>query len=73
MIFFGAKVVENDLEVFSVRLPRGLGEAVKQIAKESRRSRNGQIVLLIEQAVDLHKIRATKEQKEKMGTLQAGT
>lgn len=62
-------MVENELEVFSVRLPKPLGEAIKQIASDSRRSRNGQIVILLEQAVDLHKIRATKGQKEKAGTL----
>jgi predicted transcriptional regulator len=63
--------LENELDVFSIRLPRGLGEQVRSLAKLGRRSRNSQIVILIEQSVDLTKAKMTKGEKEKAGTLRA--
>lgn len=63
--------VENDLDVFSVRLPKPLGLSVRELAVDGHRSRNSQIVLLLEQAVDLNKVKMTKAQKERAGTLRA--
>lgn len=64
-------MIENDLEVFSLRVPRALGEEVKRMAEQSNRSRNGQIIVLLTEAVDLHKVRASKGAKEKAGTLRS--
>lgn len=63
--------IENDLDVFSVRLPRALGEEVRKFAIVGKRSRNSQIVLLLEQAVDLHKVKMTRADRAEAGTLQS--
>lgn len=63
--------VENDLDVFSVRLPKSLGESVRMLSTLGRRSRNSQIVMLLEEAVDLNKAKLTKAQKERLGTLKS--
>lgn len=64
-------MVENDLEVFSIRLPKEMGETIKKLAEANRRSRNGQIVTLLEQAVDLHKARSGKGALREEQTLRA--
>lgn len=45
--------IENGKAVFSLRLPRNLADQIDCLANLSRRNRNGQIILLLEQAVDL--------------------
>ena len=45
--------VENDLKVFSVRLPLSLATQIDDRCGVSRRTRNAEIVLLLEQAIDL--------------------
>lgn len=45
---------ENALAVFSLRLPKPLADQIDQRAKVSRRARNAEIVLLLEQILDIH-------------------
>lgn len=51
---------ENGLRVFSVRLPEHLAEQIDGRCKVSRRTRNAEIVLLLEQAIDLSVARDRK-------------
>lgn len=44
---------ENGLAVFSLRLPEALAKQIDERAKLSRRPRNYQIVLMLEQMLDL--------------------
>lgn len=44
---------ENGLICFSLRLPEALAKQVDDRAKLSRRPRNSQIVLMLEQMIDL--------------------
>lgn len=44
---------ENGLAVFSLRLPVALAKQIDDRAKLSRRPRNHQIVLMLEQMIDL--------------------
>ena len=64
-------MIENDLEVFSIRVPKTLGGEVRKLAEQSRRSRNSQLILLLEQAMDLHKSRMTRAEREAFTTLKA--
>lgn len=43
---------ENGLRVFSLRVPESLAAQIDQRASISRRTRNAEIVLLLEQAID---------------------
>lgn len=45
--------IENELAVFSLRLPKALAKQIDDRAKLSRRPRNHQIVLMLEQMQDL--------------------
>ncbi|HYG34261.1 MAG TPA: Arc family DNA-binding protein [Clostridia bacterium] len=45
---------ENGLSVFSVRLPKKLADQIDARCKINRRTRNAEITLLLEQAIDLH-------------------
>ncbi len=51
---------ENGLAVFSLRLPESLADQIDARAAVSRRTRNAEIVLLLEQAVDLNVARDKK-------------
>jgi len=55
---------ENGLSVFSVRLPKALAEQIDARCKVNRRTRNAEITLLLEQAIDLHVARDAKLLKE---------
>lgn len=44
---------ENDLKVFTVRLPQSLVEQIDQRAGFHKRKRNGEITVLLEMAIDL--------------------
>lgn len=48
---------ENGLAAFSIRIPTSLATRIEDRAKFSRRSRNAEITLLLEQALDLHTMR----------------
>lgn len=45
--------VENDLKVFSLRLPAHLASKIDQRAGSYHRTRNSEICVLLEMAVDL--------------------
>jgi hypothetical protein len=45
--------VENDLTTFSIRIPRNLCDQIEARKKVSKRSRNGEITLLLETAIDI--------------------
>lgn len=45
---------ENGLRVFSLRLPESLAKQVDDRAGVSRRTRNAELCLLIEQAIDMN-------------------
>jgi hypothetical protein len=45
--------VENDLTTFSIRIPRSLCDQIEARKKVSKRSRNGEITLLLETAIDI--------------------
>lgn len=51
---------ENDKSTFSVRLPTALVKMLDQRAALNRRSRNGEVEILLEQAIDLHVMRDKK-------------
>ena len=44
---------ENSLKVFSLRLKKPLAEQIEARCVVSRRTRNAEIVLLLEQAIDI--------------------
>lgn len=52
--------IENDMQTFSVRLPRSLVAQVDQRAALARRSRNAEIQVLVETAIDLHVLKDKK-------------
>jgi hypothetical protein len=56
--------IENELAVFSVRIPKKLAEQIDGRAKVNRRTRNAEIVLLLEQIIDIHVARDLKAQEE---------
>lgn len=45
---------ENGLKVFSIRLPESLARQIDDRCAINRRTRNAEIVLLLEQAIDLN-------------------
>lgn len=45
--------IENNLAVFSLRLPRALAAQIDARKAISRRNRNAEIVLLLEMAIDM--------------------
>lgn len=51
---------ENNLKVFSVRLPQELAKQIDDRCALNRRTRNAEIVLLLEQAIDLNVARDLK-------------
>lgn len=55
---------ENGLRVFSLRVPESLAKQIDQRAAVSRRTRNAEIVLLLEQAIDLNVSRDLKLMQE---------
>lgn len=46
--------IENDVVAFTVRLPKALAAQIEQRKVVTRRTRNAEICLLLEQAIDLN-------------------
>lgn len=55
---------ENDKSTFSVRLPTSLVKQLDARAALNRRSRNGEVEVLLSEAIDLHVMRDKKLMEE---------
>jgi metal-responsive CopG/Arc/MetJ family transcriptional regulator len=54
----------KDLVSFTVRLPRKLVDQIDEREKRTRRKRAQEIIVLLEEALDLHKVREAKAIRE---------
>lgn len=56
--------IENELTTFSIRIPKSLCDQIEARKRVSKRSRNGEITLLLETAIDILVARDKKLQQE---------
>lgn len=55
---------ENDRSTFSIRIPTSLAQQIDSRAAVSRRTRNAEIICLLEQAIDINVMRDKKLLKD---------